>query len=322
MVSMMCDKPPCPLLLRPLTVLALLTLLVLMPAPAALAEEGLASPMTVERFGGDEPSSSTPEVAWTRPLLFEARDAQGRSITLFGTFHMGIDLEREGPPVVLERLAASTMYVMEIDLIEANGAVLRHSLLPEGESLRELLGAELWAALEERLPQAAAFEHSRPWLVASLLVMQMVPNADRVAGMDTVLLERARGRGLPLGYLETAALQYEVVDQVLDLEALSRILRDWDGETARLEAVRQAFLAGDLTALERAVYHDALDAAERADLVRLLDERNVAWIPELERLIERGDVFVAFGAAHLFGEKGVIELLRQKGYTVERLGAD
>ncbi len=47
-----------------------------------------------------------------------------------------------------------------------------------------------------------------------------------------------------------------------------------------------------------------------------LGQRNKNWIPKIENNIKNGQVFIAVGAAHLPGENGVIQLLRNKGYKV------
>jgi uncharacterized protein YbaP (TraB family) len=39
----------------------------------------------------------------------------------------------------------------------------------------------------------------------------------------------------------------------------------------------------------------------------------------MEKLMMENSTFIAVGAAHLVGEKGVISLLRQKGYTLKPL---
>jgi len=46
--------------------------------------------------------------------------------------------------------------------------------------------------------------------------------------------------------------------------------------------------------------------------------RNASWIPQLDDLFTTGGAFVAVGAAHLRGPRGVVELLRAKGYTITR----
>ena len=52
---------------------------------------------------------------------------------------------------------------------------------------------------------------------------------------------------------------------------------------------------------------------------KLLGQRNRAWIPQLEKLFARGNVFVVVGADHLIGTRGVIATLRARGFTTARL---
>ncbi len=51
----------------------------------------------------------------------------------------------------------------------------------------------------------------------------------------------------------------------------------------------------------------------------LLLQRNKNWVGQLKTIMKKESVFVAVGAGHLVGEKGLINLLKQEGYTVEPL---
>jgi len=53
-----------------------------------------------------------------------------------------------------------------------------------------------------------------------------------------------------------------------------------------------------------------------------LNDRNASWIPKIEEYIKTKSCFIAVGAGHLPGKKGVIELLRDQGYTVTPLESD
>ena len=48
----------------------------------------------------------------------------------------------------------------------------------------------------------------------------------------------------------------------------------------------------------------------------LLDKRNKNWVKKIPKMSSQKSTFFAVGAAHLAGEKGIINLLRKKGYTV------
>jgi len=60
------------------------------------------------------------------------------------------------------------------------------------------------------------------------------------------------------------------------------------------------------------------EEAAAVDMIldRLLFQRNVVMVDRMESLLARGNAFIAIGAAHLPGERGVINLLAEKGYTV------
>jgi uncharacterized protein YbaP (TraB family) len=52
----------------------------------------------------------------------------------------------------------------------------------------------------------------------------------------------------------------------------------------------------------------------------LLTDRNTAWIPALEKMLQEDrTTFVMVGAGHLCGPGGVVDLLGKKGYKPVRL---
>lgn len=51
-------------------------------------------------------------------------------------------------------------------------------------------------------------------------------------------------------------------------------------------------------------------------LKALLYDRNVIMVNSIDSLAQKGSLFAAVGAAHLPGKRGIIEMLRKKGYTV------
>lgn len=49
----------------------------------------------------------------------------------------------------------------------------------------------------------------------------------------------------------------------------------------------------------------------------MLDGRNIDWLTKMPEMMKTKSTFFAVGAGHLPGDKGVIKLLRDKGYTVK-----
>lgn len=53
---------------------------------------------------------------------------------------------------------------------------------------------------------------------------------------------------------------------------------------------------------------------------RILDARNRNWIPKVGNYFHSGKAcFVVVGAAHFGGPKGLLALLRARGYRIEQL---
>lgn len=102
-----------------------------------------------------------------------------------------------------------------------------------------------------------------------------------------------------IGYRRMAEILVYVVQQKNSMQKLvSRESLDFD------------LYIGTLTA--------ALNLDEKADknMEKSTTERNLKWIPKIEQQMQEGSCFVAVGLFHLKFQTGLIQLLRNKGYTV------
>src|SRR5207244_1663684 len=79
-----------------------------------------------------------------------------------------------------------------------------------------------------------------------------------------------------------------------------------------------AYLQGDLAAYEKYIQDEM--ATHRDFEKALLTDRNQAWLSKFKKLHSRAGVhFFAVGAAHLAGEQGLLKLLAQKGFIINRI---
>ncbi|MBE7693735.1 TraB/GumN family protein [Tenacibaculum finnmarkense genomovar finnmarkense] len=51
----------------------------------------------------------------------------------------------------------------------------------------------------------------------------------------------------------------------------------------------------------------------------LIDERNENWIKNINLIVEKESTFIAIGIGHLGGEKGILNLLIENGFKLERI---
>lgn len=87
-----------------------------------------------------------------------------------------------------------------------------------------------------------------------------------------------------------------------------------------LEETRDALNRGDYDALR----HQVLDSFGSRQAAAnyghyMVDERNAAWLPNLERILDDGAAVIVVGAMHIPGPTGLMSLLRRDGYKVEEI---
>lgn len=87
-----------------------------------------------------------------------------------------------------------------------------------------------------------------------------------------------------------------------------------------LERTRDALNAGDYDAIRTQVLESLGSPDAAAVFTRhMVDERNVAWLPRLDAILNDGHAVVVVGAMHFPGPSGLIALLRERGYKVDAI---
>ena len=109
-----------------------------------------------------------------------------------------------------------------------------------------------------------------------------------------------------------------LADQILLLE---QIVKDPDAVDTQLAQLTARYLAhdiGGLLALSREFDDETLEERKSAEafMRRLIDDRNVSMVERMLPRLRQESAFIAVGALHLPGEKGILQLLTERGYTV------
>lgn len=98
-------------------------------------------------------------------------------------------------------------------------------------------------------------------------------------------------------------------EKLFDLITNPDTKKDYIGEFTKLKGL---YLDGKIDEL----YKEVTGEKTIRENELLLDFRNKLWIPRISKYSQKGQMLYAFGAAHLAGENGVINLLRKAGFTV------
>lgn len=210
-------------------------------------------------------------------------------------------------------------------------------LLPDNQTLIELLPDDTWNSLKQMASDRGipSFSISRiqPWLVGMMMSIPtcaMSGMVDGGLGLDAMLNQDANDMGLPVATLDD---WQDVLDMMtsppledqLEMLTLATLVRDI--ETEVLSSLLTLYFDGEVGAIwpmsEYALkLVPEVDQANAQQLLQdqyetLLVERNHKWMPVIEQATDSADdIVIVFGAAHLPGEDGILQLLENDGWTI------
>ena len=254
----------------------------------------------------------------------------GRTSYLYGTMHVGKAEWMSPGPRLHRAMGAVDTLALEVDMSspEAQAQLQAVSSRP----LREIPKAlhkrleQLWAA--ECLPMAQL--GSGPVELQTMTLMALMGRRqgyDPSYSSEAMLMLAAQTGRLPVVSLESVSLQLNLLLAANDAEAIETVayaLQQLEKpQTRAMQAkLTKAWEESDLAVL--ASYQAWCDCVhterERADLKKLLDDRNPGLAEGIERLHANGQrVLAAVGALHMTGPQALPKLLAGRGFTVERL---
>lgn len=269
------------------------------------------------------------QAAGDGPALWSISDADS-TLYLFGTVHVLRPDTPWGSAKVDAAFDASQNVIFEISNPDDQSALMpliqQYGLSPQ-TPLSSLLTAEELAHLDVAARSiggsAAQFDPLRPWLVAlSLSVAPLVKAGyDPASGVELILKHRAEEAGKPVTGMETIDRQVEILaglSQDTQLAFLRSTLEDFDEATTELDALVDAWAAGDVEAIDRIGVAE-MKAESQEVYEALLVRRNTAWADQIQTLLAgSGTTFIAVGSAHLAGDDSVQEILEARGVEVAR----
>ncbi len=266
-------------------------------------------------------------------MLWKIEKAGTPTSYVLGTMHIADPRVLELPPEVDAALAASEQAIFELVL---DASVRTHMaqamVLPQGRTLEVILGPELFGrtvevAAEYGLP-GQAINVMKPWALVPILSFppeQLALLAGGQAPLDEALQHEAARQGKALVGLETVEEQLGLFDNApedVQVQMLRSVVEDRGRLRAQFESMLAGYLARDLEGLYGEMLAQA--TAEEAELMATFERdfviaRNLRMAERLRPYLERAGSFVAVGALHLPGERGILALLAGDGYSVSRV---
>ena len=262
---------------------------------------------------------------------------------IVGTYHLAPASFIDSISGANAALAAVDVVCGEVVMSEMEGRenqkkVKAAMMLPDGQSLSDVLTADEMQRLNAYMDNLWGMNLNNPILKSQMgkmtpmalstqlqLVqyMKLTPKFNPMKLIDAHFQKVAKKAGKTVAGLETLDFQIETLYMGTTLERQKQqlfcMVDNSDYYALQMKQLAEAYFAQDMNALweitEEKIGNQCDSTPEEEEA--LIYGRNAAWVEKMPAMMGEASTLFVVGAAHLPGDKGVLDLLRAKGYTVE-----
>jgi uncharacterized protein YbaP (TraB family) len=283
--------------------------------------------------GASAPQSATAQQA--RGTLYRVQ-GQGHTAYLFGTIHVGKPEFFPLEPQVMEDFTKSDALAVEFDISDTKAvqdAIFKYALYPNSGAIDKHVSPKTLDRLKKALTKLGlsydGLSHMKAWMVADVMLIVSLEKQGYQGALatDSYFVKTAKDQNKKIVSLESADFQLSLFDKMpaKDQEAyLTDCLNDLESGTvaAKNQELLNAWEHADQKAFDGllAEARDDKTVSGRFFYRELLQARNPPMAEKVAKMIKEHDNgFVAVGLLHLQGKEGLPQLLRKKGFTIERI---
>jgi uncharacterized protein YbaP (TraB family) len=270
----------------------------------------------------------------TKKNFLWAIKTENSTIYLLGSVHL---LQSDSYPLdknIEDAYMDCKKVVFETDIGGMNTPAVQENmttlaLYSGGQTLQQNISQETYRLLEKKAAEVglsmAQLSHMKPWMCAltlTLLELQKM-GFDPNYGIDQYFFNKAQQDKKEIVFLESIEYQINLfagMDSYEEESFLQQMLEELKVVKTMSATIVSSWENGDATQLGSILQISFKDHPDIYN--RFLAQRNKAWVSTIEDLIEHGDnALVVVGAGHFVGPENLLQLLRNRGYTIEQIPA-
>ena len=264
---------------------------------------------------------------------------------LFGTHHLMPIKFLENVKGLDEALAQAEQIIAEVDIKETRDIanmthLMRSMLLKEGTSLKSLLSTDTYDKIIELISAANNLQYPldildkmKPSVISTFIITSFYTqhflkgNNNTENGMDFYFQSQAEEQGKITTGLESVKQQAQLLyhgksieEEAKDLETFMNCIDDPNKLIESFTLLNELYSNQDLDGLYKLGQSNDTGCPgtemDEETWKLIVDDRNEDWVTQLPELLKDKISFIAVGSLHLPGDKGVINLLKKKGYKL------
>lgn len=241
---------------------------------------------------------------------------------LYGTIHLMCPGDIKVTETIKEKFTSTQQLYLELKMDDPALMIemMKGMRMKDSTTIKSLLKAPQFDSVSAIFSKSTGlplnmFNNTKPILIVSMIypyLLGCTPDS-----WEGTFQKMASQQKKPLYGLEKITEQMAVLESIPYLEQAKML----EKTVLNLDSSRNAFLnmlkiykEKDISKLYKLTTDDDDYGPYEKDL---LINRNRNWIPVMKNEMKKMPTFFAFGAAHMGGTDGIIELLRKEGYKVE-----
>ncbi len=249
-------------------------------------------------------------------------DKQSSPSYLYGTIHLLPEEDFFMGQDAIDAFKSVKSLTMEVDIdmpLKEQIKLAQKIMLPKGTTLKDYMNKDDYSKFVSYLTDSLEIKEShiqRYFMIKpfNLLAFVCKDYYGNLKMYEQEFNKMAKKQKIPVNGLEDMDMQLNMMEEsgvAMEVPEGNEIYM-----IDEFEKFKALYLKKDLDALNT-FFKEEITKENSAVLEhKLITERNINWIPKLDSIMAAGPTFIAVGAGHLGGDKGVISLLREKGYTV------
>jgi len=239
---------------------------------------------------------------------------------LYGTIHFMCAADFEIRQKVVTAFDSTSNLVLEINMTDPDEALAMQKMMHSETTLSSRLteterieaNSILTSHIGITLKQA---EHISPTSLFSASIFSVLPcKPTEMKFYEYEFVAKAQAQHKTIGGLEKLEVQAAAMDKSYSVQEVLQQIKIKDQYAEVFADMTKFYTEENLPELYNTV-RDRRFMDEKAETL-ILTDRNKAWAVKIPAIIKDKSTFFAVGAGHLYGEAGLIELLRRQGYKI------
>ncbi|CAN5140150.1 TraB/GumN family protein [soil metagenome] len=164
------------------------------------------------------------------------------------------------------------------------------------------------------------FGTMQPMLISALVYQAALPCTE-ADGMEMNIMKLAHSEKKEIKGLETVAFQASVLESIPYTKQAKELLNSIDSLDATKKETDEMLKLYKEQDVEKLLdYSLKSEGGTTSDVQEvMIDNRNRNWIAQFPEITKDKQILIAVGAGHLGGKAGLLQLLREKGYTIRAI---